>query len=152
MLSFRKIRIEDAETVRDIIKNAAVDSCDFAFGNLFMWGGHYSLEVCIEDGFLYCRSGKKDDYMYSFPIGAGETKKALEQLMDFVGDDIKFYSLRERHVAYLQKEYPSKFEFFSFLDGREYAYKSENLIELAGRKYHQKRNHISSQELRIFLE
>ena len=48
MLSFRKIRIEDAEAVREIIKNARIDSCDFAFGNLFMWGEHYSLEVCIE--------------------------------------------------------------------------------------------------------
>ncbi|MBQ2758700.1 MAG: GNAT family N-acetyltransferase [Clostridia bacterium] len=143
MLSFRKIRIEDAEAVREIIKNARIDSCDFAFGNLFMWGEHYSLEVCIENGFLYCRSGKNGAYMYSFPIGSGDIQKALHKLLDFAGDDIEFYSLRERHIAYLQKEFPSKFEFFSFLDGREYAYKSENLIELAGRKYHQKRNHIS---------
>ncbi len=143
MLSFRKIEISDAETVRNIIKNAGADSCDFAFGNLFMWGDHYSLEVCIDDGFLYCRSGKNGDYMYSFPLGSGNAKKALDKLMDFAGEDIKFYSLRERHIVYLEKEYPSKFEFFSFLDGREYAYKSVNLIELAGRKYHQKRNHIA---------
>ena len=143
MLFFRKIEISDAREVRNIIRNAGVDSCDFAFGNLFMWGEHYSLEVCIEDGFLYCRSGKNGDYMYSFPIGSGDIKKALEKLLDFVGEDIRFYSLRECHVAYLQKEYPSEFEFSSFLDGREYAYKSKNLIELSGRKYHQKRNHIS---------
>ncbi len=143
MFLFRKIELSDAQTVRDIIKNADIDSCDFAFGNLFMWGEHYSLEICIEDGFLYCRSGKSDGYVYSFPIGTGDIKKALDKLLQFAGDGIKFYSLRERHIAYLEKEYPSKFEFFSFLDGREYAYKSKNLIDLAGRKYHQKRNHIS---------
>ena len=46
-------------------------------------------------------------------------------------------------IAYLNEVYPGKFTYEASRDDFDYIYSSRDLIDLSGKKYHGKRNHIS---------
>ena len=74
--------------------------------------------------------------------------------MELVFEDYKNLKLPELYIAgldiseviKLEKVYPKKFDFITRRDKFEYIYKSSDLTNLKGKKYHSKRNHIAKFE------
>lgn len=143
-LSFRRPRLEDRQEVKKILeKSGNIDSAS-AFGTLYLWAEGYDINICVHDGVLLKKIGKS----YGFPRGAksdAKLKTCLEALKQNCLNSEKFIldDLLENDVRELDRILPGKFSFSKKRDNAEYIYDIKNLAQLSGKKYHQKRNHIS---------
>lgn len=147
MLDFKIPEIEDKQWVDECLKNVHSMNCEYAFGNVFIWRTAYSVRICNYNGFFICRWGRGDNISYSVPIGAGDYKAALEQIIDDArsqGINLKFYGVTEYYKKLLDEYFPGKFSYV-YDDGfNDYIYSVEKMAQLKGKKYHGKRNHITN--------
>lgn len=147
MLEFKKPVIEDKEWVDACLKNVNSFNCEYTFGNLLVWRTSYSTEICRYKDFLMCRWGKKNDYMYSVPIGTGDFKDAVEQIIidaQSFGLTPIIYGVTENYKKLMDKYFPNQFTYSGDDGYNDYIYSVEKMAELRGKKYHGKRNHITN--------
>lgn len=147
MLSFKKPVIEDKEWVDECLKYVNSFNCEYTFGNLLVWSTAYSTGICRYKDFLMCRWGKSNDYMYSVPIGTGDFKDAVEQIIHDAksfGLTPTIYGVTENYKKLIDKYFPDQFTYEGDDGYNDYIYSVEKMAELRGKKYHGKRNHITN--------
>ena len=144
MLEFKKPEIKDKEWVDALLKNSS-KGCEFCFGNIFIWADVYKTEISAFNNTLVIRYLVDGEYSYVL-----SNYDNIRELISELKDDAKkhnqsllLYGLLNSEKDLLEKEFPSSFVFTEMREFCDYVYKSEDLINLSGRKYHQKRNHIS---------
>lgn len=146
MLEFRKPKLDDKAWIEKIMKSSNQMGCEFCFGNLYMWSAVYGNEIAHYNDLFFARD-VVDTPMYLYPCGKGDKKKAIEYLIEHSkqndGVDLQLYGLNNDDVKELDEMFPGKFTFEPHRDYFDYIYLTENLINLSGKKYHGKRNHIS---------
>lgn len=143
MLNFSSFNIDDINWAAPIFQNSGYCGADNTFASSYIWQRAYDLKVCYHDGFLFRRYGVKD-YIYGFPLGNKDINLAIETLIkNDQGKGLKFIGLTRAMVAEIEKAMPEKFIFSENRDAEDYLYNALDLIELQGKKYHSKRNHIS---------
>ncbi len=147
MLSFKKPTIEDKQWVDECLKYVNSFNCEYTFGNLLVWSTSYLTTICRYKDFLLCRWGRNNDYMYSVPIGKGDFKDAVEQI---INDAKSFhitpviYGVTENYKKMIDKYFPNRFSYEYDEGYNDYIYSVEKMAELKGKKYHGKRNHITN--------
>lgn len=140
MLDFKTPIIEDAEKIKEILKNITGDNCQFCLGSFYNWGPEFNLKMAFHDNCLITKGGKNGKVNYCFPQGDGNRKAIIEELLK--EETLRFYGLLESDVAFLEREFPGQFDFCENRDSADYIYLTEDLAELKGKKFHSKRNHI----------
>lgn len=147
MLTFSKPAIEDKAWVDECFKYVNSFNCEYTFGNLFVWATAYRTQIARYENFMICRWGKAPDYKYSLPIGKGDFKKAVEEIIsDAKSFGIKpiIYGVTSYYKNLLDEYFPDKFD-YTYDDGDfDYIYSVEKMASLSGKKYHGKRNHITN--------
>lgn len=146
MLEFRTPEISDMAWVRNAMRASGEQACEYCFGNLYIWSRVYKNMIADFNGILLVRDcTEKSSYLY--PCGTGDKKSAVEELIRFSeaeGDGpLEMYCLTAKSRAELDSLFPGKFSFVEERAYFDYIYNCEDLIDLAGRKYHSKRNHIT---------
>lgn len=147
MLTFSKPTIEDKAWVDECFRYVNSFNCEYTFGNLFVWSTAYRTEIACFEGFMICRWGKAPDYKYSLPIGKGNFKKAVEEIIaDAKSFGIKpvMYGVTENFKKLLDEYFPNKFDYIYDEGDFDYIYSVEKMASLSGKKYHGKRNHITN--------
>ncbi len=145
MLNFKIPEISDKTWVDGILKKSGNLSCAYSFGTLYVWAGIFKTKIINLDGF-YCAKYFGRNVGYIFPVGDGDIKSVIDKLIadsEDCGHDFRLYELTEKSKNLLEELYPGQFRFEQYRDDFDYIYATENLINLSGRKYHSKRNHIS---------
>lgn len=145
-MEFREIVMEDKEWLSAKFKEDNKRACEFCFASNFLWKKIYPLRVakvcdCAVLKFVY-----EDDITYAFPIGNGDKKKALEKILlhsQANGSRVKISGIVEKEKELLNSWYPNHFILKTDRDKSDYIYRTEDLSNLAGKKYHGKRNHIA---------
>lgn len=148
MLEFRSIDLKDKELFDKYFRQRRYDGSESSFTNVYMWQKCYNIQWTLIDEFL-CIKAKMDDIDYVLPpYGASDRgiEKAVNKLIDFF--KLNNWPFVMRAISPEMKEtierlYPGKFVFTEERDVFDYVYLAEDLINLAGRKYHRKRNHIA---------
>lgn len=117
---------------------------------MYMWRKGYSIEWAIIDDFLCIKFGLLDSAPSLLCPFGPDDDAGLDRVIDKLADYFKqqqwpltMKGISVEMMALLQKAKPG---FFSFQDDRnnhDYVYSTEDLINLAGRKYHSKQNHIN---------
>lgn len=147
MLEFNVPKIEDKNWVNECFKFVKSMNCEYTFGNLFLWSAAYRTKISHYKNFLICRWGKNEDTTYSVPIGCGDFKEAVLEIINdakMLGITPHFAGVTEHYKALLNECLPNKFV-FSHDDGdNDYIYNVSDLANLSGKRYHGKRNHISN--------
>lgn len=142
-MNFKKIELNDAELLMPFLKDADELTCEISFINLLLWQPLYNNCYCIDEGILYIKSHSDNTEIYSLPFG--DIKKGMKK--------IKEHSSRQAPVIWAQQG--KRFEEFKSIYGDcyditesrnefDYIYNTTDLINLSGKKYHSKRNHISA--------
>lgn len=147
MLDFKKPVIEDKKWVDNCLKYVNSLNCEYTFGNLLVWSTSYSTQICRYKDFLMCRWGKNNNYMYSVPIGTGDFKDAVEQIIadaESFGLTPTIYGVTENYKKLIDKYFLNQFTYSSDDGYNDYIYSVEKMAELKGKKYHGKRNHITN--------
>jgi hypothetical protein len=86
------------------------------------------------------------NYVFCLPA-AKDMKWAVEVLKEYckgIGSTLDFIGVEGERLDLFKNEFEDKYTFKEARDSFEYIYSAEALSTLSGKKYHSKRNHISS--------
>lgn len=149
MLQFEFPELSDREWLQPRLAASGNLGSESAFGTLFIWRDTYYSKVCRRgDCILLCFSGPL--HTYNFPLCRQESLPELMELMisDAAekGFPFQMWGVTKACTEELEETFPGRFQFKMDRNGSDYIYKTEDLIQLAGRKYHGKRNHIAQFE------
>lgn len=148
MLEFREILLEDKQWIDEILSKRNYMSCEYCFGNHFIWSKAYKINVARMNEFYvisFVENFGEGTTSFLYPAGVGDLKPVIEELIEYCKkNEIDFIlrSASEQDTKELEKLFPGKFEFYSDRDYSDYIYTVEALTNLSGRKLHGKRNHI----------
>jgi hypothetical protein len=118
------------------------------FTNLFMWRNIYSIKWAEQNGCLLIKAGEDGQEFMLQPFGPDEAiESLLEEITTLFAARNKPFVLKgveKFMVDIIEKLQPGRFNFAGERDNFDYVYNSKDLVELKGRKFHSKKNHINS--------
>lgn len=145
-MKFHEITLEDKEWMDARFAEDDRNACEYSFANNFVWRKVYHVEVAEYAGCLVIRFWDNGQKIYSFPVGDGDKKAALQQLLDIEhadGRKLLMSPLVAEDRKQLLEWFPGRFLIEGNRDDYDYIYSREKLSTLAGKKLHGKRNHIA---------
>ena len=144
-MEFKPVRAEDKAIINHYLQHVRSRSCDLSFAAIYLWKDFYQLEYAECEGMLVFRSNE-EKISFSFPLGGEDPARALEAVLQYCEEkDIPpvFHSITKEMEEWLEEHYPGRFQVEYDRDVADYIYDTQALIELKGRKYHGKKNHIN---------
>lgn len=148
MLDFRQVTLSDREWIEPLIRNSGELGCEYTFGNIFMWSGLYATKIAKAGNFLTAEE-RVHCLSFLYPVGSGTDEELIELLRELYryakqeGCPFRLHRISDAGAARLERLMPGRFKLIPQRDDNDYIYRSEDLIHLAGKKYHGKRNHIA---------
>jgi len=144
---FKPIELEDRDIVQELLWRYQPDTSEWTFTNLFIWRSHYGFRWSVHRDWLLVISVTADNSAYALqPVGPSPRLEIARTLLQWLKDERKKADPRiERADKRLISELEGATD-LSIEPTREqfdYVYRTEDLIKLAGRKYHSKRNHVN---------
>lgn len=142
MIDFQRVDTARREEYAPYLRHAAHRGCNYSFANLVMWGRQRAAVVA---GFLVIFSQFDRRAVYSFPMGPGDPRPALDAIMADArerGIPCCLGVLAKEDCDTLEALYPGRFRFHADRDSFDYVYDIQDLAELRGRKFQRKRNHL----------
>ena len=126
------------------------ENAEYTFTNLFMWREMLNLRWAVEDDVLYIFTSIEDTFAAWQPIGSQEKMqdaitKILRVANELRGDKKFMFVVVEKIFADELARYPHvKFNIEPVRDNFDYVYLAQDLINLSGRKFHGKKNHLNA--------
>ncbi len=142
-----EITIDKKEYINSFLKTLDSENSELTFTNFFMWRKSYNVRYAEVSGCLVIISRYRSfPYTVYFPIGDGNKKAALDEVISFFKNKNKDFQIRlsgENEIEMLNSFYPDEFEVIEDTDSFDYIYNIDDLSKLSGKKYHAKRNFIN---------
>lgn len=146
MIEFKDITLEDKERVQRYTLPSPRKNCDLSFSNLCSWSFYYETQIAELDGFLLFRYYDQGILSYMFPVGEGDIRFVLAQLIEDarqLNEPFCFRGVCSNARADLEAVMPGAFTFESDRDYADYVYLRSDLSTLSGKKFQPKRNHLN---------
>ena len=146
MHKLHTVSLEDKNWINDILSQVDFYTCEYPFGNIFSYGAKMEILVGEISGCLVTKCIQDDYVMYCCPVGKGNLKDAFDFILSDAkadGRDFEIFGISPDTADFMSKSYREIFDIFLVRDTFDYLYSSEDLINLTGKKYQPKRNHIS---------
>lgn len=151
ILTFKCLTLEDKEIIEKYIDKSRLESYEYLFSSLYMWRKLNNVKYAIYDEVLIIEKneeGKGTFYARLF----GYTKDNLTNIIDllikrnaeFTDRDFLFGDVDEGFIEDIKKYTDFNIEIKEDTDDFEYVYATRDLIDLRGKKYHPKKNHVNS--------
>lgn len=152
MLNFRELTLDDKPGFDKNLLQMQTDVSDFTFTNFYMWRSAYGLRVAYDpeiDYWFILATPEKWKAFFFAPLGdwgnPSKLKLALEKMTEYCSANQLQLFFRRTPQAFLKKilEIDPTFEYRKDRNTYDYVYNISEMIELSGRKYHGKRNHLN---------
>ncbi len=143
MLSFQGLTAQDQETVRRYTAGSRLSF--FQFTNMYMWRYVMQYRIAEEDGILYATTNYHGRHFCAlFPFCEREREEeAFFRLRQAFPGPLTIRPVSEAVADRICDLCPGAEK--SFLrGGSDYLYRTSDLISLAGKKYHTKKNHLNA--------
>ncbi|TLD84889.1 DUF2156 domain-containing protein [Helicobacter trogontum] len=144
---FQDITLQDKTIINTYLKQENFMISDISFGNLFIWRLARKIAFCILYDCLVIETTYTNQEPFCFfPIGSGDKKAALFALYSYYkqkGQKLVFHSVEKQNLDVLYEVFGDTIMPVLNRDRSDYIYKTQDLIELTGRKYHKKKNHLN---------
>ena len=146
----QKLTCTDKPTFDEYFGSRYCENAEYTFTNLFMWRDMMNLQWAVEDDVLYFFSMNEKFFSAWQPIGAADKMqdaitKILRTAEENRGDKKFMFVLVEKIFADELARYPhAKFDITPERDNFDYVYLAQDLINLSGRKFHGKKNHLNA--------
>jgi uncharacterized protein len=143
---FRPIEIGHRDVFRRFLADDPPQISELTFTNLFIWQHRYHPVWLAKDDCLLIILRPEGGSPFGLqPVGKGDKGKALEtlcsELMD-ISDEVRIGRVSEDFInRRLDAEY---YMYQPDRNNSDYVYASRDLIELSGRRYHRKKNHVNA--------
>ena len=136
-INFKPIEKADKPIFDKFFRIGYCESSKYTFTNIFMWRDLYDLRWAVEGDVLYIFAG---DVAWQ-PFGAAKKMPgAIEKVLELT---CEFAFLEKSFVAELEKYPAAQFEISADKSKSDYVYSAQDLINLSGRKFHGKKNHLN---------
>lgn len=154
MLQLNDITLDKKEYLNRFLHRGKSRNSEFSFAYLYTWRKSYDVKYAVFDDML-CILPKHYGVSRcaSFPLGYEnpdgsfrDTKPFIEEIIKYfksVGEEPIIHLYDENSMKLLVKEFPDRFIITENRNNFDYVYKTEDLINLSGKRYHSKKNHIN---------
>jgi hypothetical protein len=148
MLEFRDITISDKDKINTALKKSDFMGCEYSFANNMAWRRLSDSKISFyKDFYIVCAFNTDDGIpSFSFPAGEGnyiELFGELKKISDSLGKPLRFWGVTDKILDMLNELLPGQFDSEFDRDSSDYIYKTSDLIQLPGKKFHAKRNHLA---------
>ena len=149
-MEFNKISLAAKERVQAFTDIWRLELSDLSFANMFIWRYSHNIEFCVEDDVLYIKLCHRNYPCFFFvPLPRDKNaslKEPLKKLEDYsqgIGEPLRVKSATKEQKEKIERDCPDTYVFTSDPGRFDYVYNTRDLIELKGKKFHGKRNHIN---------
>ncbi len=145
MFNPKEIKIEDRELFLKYLPKT--QNSMFNFTTIFMWSVDGRILYEIEDDCLILFFKSKNGICCTYPMGNGNRLSVAEKALSYMKENSKkprFILMTEDMAKECCEFFGKRFKIASIRDNADYVYLSENLINLSGKKFHQKKNHLNA--------
>ncbi len=142
-IDFSHITLEDKSTYERYLSKERGRGCEFSFANLYLWGRQ---RIAYVGGNIVLFSQFDRKSVYPYPLGEGDKKEAIDAIIEDAearGIPCRITGLNDEARQTLESLYPNRFRFHCDEGSFDYVYSIDDLADLAGKKYHSKRNHLN---------
>ncbi|MBC8534423.1 DUF2156 domain-containing protein [Yeguia hominis] len=149
MLDFRRPTLEDAQWARAVLQtmqSGGPAPSEMGFGTLYLWSSTYDTQICRYRNSLIIRYSDEETYAYDVPVGDGDLHEMIEATIADAqahGKKYRLWGITDAEMPLVEASEPGRFFYYPERDHFDYVYRTEDLAELKGRKYHSKRNHLA---------
>lgn len=141
---FRDLALEDKPLFDQLFSQFPPVISEFTFTNLFVWRNCYQTRISLFQKFLCLLSDRGETSFFFPPIGEGDVVKCYQGMLQYLQRKGLSPKIARVPEATVEKVNWESLGMKAELDRSQcdYIYLTQDLIELKGRKYHRKRNHI----------
>lgn len=148
MLEFRDITLSDRERVQRALTASDFMGCEYSFANNIAWRRLADSKISFYKDFYICGAfgGDTPRPRFILPAGTGSYKEVIGELRRFSeaeGSPLILTSVTDRGLELLSELFPGEYTVEDDRDSSDYIYLRSDLVDLSGRKYHAKRNHLA---------
>ena len=149
-INLQKLTCKDKPTFDSFFSARYCENSGYTFTNFFMWRKMRDYRWAVEDDVLYLFSTNDKFFSAWQPIGAPDKMqdaitKILRVAEENRGDRKFMFVVVEKIFAEELARYPhAKFNITPERDNFDYVYLAQDLINLSGRKFHGKKNHLNA--------
>ena len=149
-INLQKLTCKDKLTFDKFFSSRYCENSGYTFTNFFMWRKMRDYRWAVEDDVLYLFSTNDKFFSAWQPIGAPDKMqdaitKILRVAEENRGDRKFMFVVVEKIFAEELARYPhAKFNITPERDNFDYVYLAQDLINLSGRKFHGKKNHLNA--------
>ncbi|UCE18549.1 MAG: DUF2156 domain-containing protein [Gemmatimonadota bacterium] len=145
--TFKPVEIDDRDFITRMLWEYQPETSELTFTNLYIWRSHYGIEWSMCEDWLLVLFTQGTQSIYALmPAGPPSRLEVCRLLLQWLENERGVEDARiERADLRLISEIESTSEFLiePIRDHFDYVYRSQDLIQLSGNKYHSKRNHIN---------
>ena len=149
MENFKKLEKKDKPIFDKILKSRYYENAEYTFTNMYMWREMLNLRWTIEDEVIFVATSSNEMLALWQPFGAQEKmQEAIAKFLAYAEENkgdraVAFVVVEKNFVEELEKYPHKKFNIRAERDNFDYVYLAQDLINLSGRKYHGKKNHLN---------
>ena len=139
---FKPVELRDKDTIDRFLKEDPPQISELTFTNLFIWEHRYHPRWVQRDNCLLIILNPEDSSPFGLPpVGPGDKVKAFDNMcreLEKISPEVKICRVCEEFLnKYVD---PDRYSHILDRNNSDYVYSSLDLIHLAGRKYHRKKN------------
>lgn len=142
------MRKEDKELLDSFFKARYYENSHYNFTTVYIWREPFHMQWAIEDDVLYMTAQWQGKTMLLNPFGPEEKmEEAVQKQAAWVqAEGVPFYAygIEGRMLRYYEALPGLNLKSRANQDEADYVYNTQDLIKLAGRKYHSKKNHLNA--------
>lgn len=140
-MQLKPITLEDRALINSCLSNEEILSSETTFLTMYIWRKGFNIHYTIIDNcVIFQLQDESSPVNIRYPLGSGDKNAVIRALKENYGEKLLFYGLTEDQAAALSDE----FEISPMANYADYIYKTADLINLSGKKYHSKKNHLNS--------
>ena len=148
MLEFRDIDITDKERICSALRASDFRGCEYSFANNMAWRRLAGSKVAFYKDFYLCCAFETDDGAPHFilPAGSGDYADVIGKMKRFsssLGKPLIISGVTDAALPMINELFGGEFTAEADRGSSDYIYNTSDLIDLPGRKYHAKRNHLA---------
>lgn len=141
MIDLKEITLNDRDLFLNYIGQS--ENSTLSFTTLYTWSFDGRIKYAIVDDCLVIVFCGKRGCVCSYPFGNGDRKSAVKKAYNFMKNPT-FVLMNEEQAKELEQVFPDEFDISTDENNADYVYLVEDLINLKGNKYQQKRNHLNA--------
>jgi hypothetical protein len=148
MVNFKQIELQDKAWMDELFAASDYQGTEYGFTAMWMWSRIYNSEVARVGDFVVIRSLEDGWADYIYPAGRGSDEDFKKMMLALMGDaermklGFSLVPIPKVKQEYVEKMFPGQFKFEDIRKAYDYIYLREDLVNLAGKKYQAKRNHL----------